>query len=98
MSTEAILTELAQYDNRKLLLWELAADGRDFCGVEFVANEYNIENAPIEDRVKMFVEDMTDSVIDIDGHDTLSIRDEYDNDTGWKHLEERYGDIADRYL
>ncbi|WP_255356103.1 hypothetical protein [Haloarcula sp. CBA1127] len=30
---DALLAELATYQNRKLLLWQLAADGRTFCGL-----------------------------------------------------------------
>jgi len=33
---KALLTELATYQNRKLLLWQLATDGRSFCGVSSV--------------------------------------------------------------
>jgi len=45
------LDELAKYDNKKLLLWELAADGRDFVGVGSAAREHGKEDAPIPEQV-----------------------------------------------
>jgi len=81
--------ELAEYDNRKLILWQLAADGRDFVGVEHVAREYSKEDAPVPEQVRAFVDDMID-----DGE----IRGEYDEGTDWDALEETHGKQADKVL
>ena len=83
------LNELAKYDNRKLLLWELAADGRDFVSVEFAAQEYGKENAPIGEQVETFVDDMI-----ADG----KIRPEYDEGTDWEALEKAHGERATELL
>jgi hypothetical protein len=56
---KALLTELATYQNRKLLLWQLAADGRSFCGVRFVAREHDLQNAPVDEQVHAFVDDIS---------------------------------------
>jgi len=86
---EALLTELATYQNRKLLLWQLAADGRSFCGVRVVAQEHDLQNAPVDEQVQAFVDDMLS-----DGE----IRPEYNECTDWEALERSHGDTADQYL
>jgi hypothetical protein len=83
------LDELAQYDNRKLILWQLAADGRDFVGVKHAAQEYGKGDAPAPEQVEAFVDDMTDGD---------EIRPEYDEGTDWDALEETHGDQADELL
>jgi hypothetical protein len=88
LDEERILEELAAYDNRKLLLWQLAADGRDFCGVRDAAREHGLEDEPVPVQVAAFVDDMVQ-----DG----SIRDRYDSGTDWDALEEAHGDLADQY-
>lgn len=80
---------LAEHGNRKLMLWELAANGRDFCGVQFTAKELGIEDKPVTKQVEAFKEDMLK-----DGE----VRPEYDEGTNWDYLESTYGDIADLYL
>lgn len=82
----AILQELAKHGNRRYLLWELASDGRSFCGVDFVAGEHDIRHRPIEEQVGRFVEDM-------DAHGEM-----YFEDVNWEHLESVYGQRADRLL
>ena len=86
---DALLTELATYQNRKLLLWQLAADGRSFCGVRFVAREHDLQNAPVDEQVHAFVDDMLS-----DGE----IRPEYDTMADWDALEAAHGDTADQFL
>ncbi|NHX41624.1 MULTISPECIES: hypothetical protein [Haloarcula] len=86
---DALLTELATYQNRKLLLWQLAADGRSFCGIQFVARERDLQNASIDKQVQALVDDMQS-----DGE----IRAEYDAMADWEALEGNHGDIADQYL
>ncbi len=49
---DALLTELATYQNRKLLLWQLAADGRSFCGIQFMARERDLQGAPVDEQVR----------------------------------------------
>jgi len=71
---KALLTKLATYQNRKLLLWQLAADGRSFCSVRFVARERDLQNAPVDEQVQAFVDDMLS-----DGE----IRPEYDTMADW---------------
>jgi ribosomal protein S9 len=83
------LDELAQYDNRKLILWQLAADGRDFVGVKHAAQEYGKGDAPIPEQVEAFVDDMTNG---------SEIRPEYDEGTDWDALEETHGQQADELL
>lgn len=87
---QAILEEIAEYDNRKALLWQLAADGRDFCGVEHTAQEMDYEDAPVEVQVQAFMQDLTNE----DGE----IREEYDEGTNWDALEDMYGNRADELL
>ena len=86
---DALLTELATYQNRKLLLWQLATDGRSFCGVRFVAREHDLQNAPVDEQVHAFVDDMLS-----DGE----VRPEYDAMADWEALEANHGDTADQYL
>jgi hypothetical protein len=86
---EALLTELAAYQNRKILLWQLAADGRSFCGIRVVAEERDLQNAPVEEQIKAFVENMR-----VDGE----IRPEYNEATDWRALEAAHGDTADQFL
>jgi len=86
---EALLTKLATYQNRKLLLWQLAADGRSFCGIQVVAQEHDLQNAPVDEQVQAFVDDMLS-----DGQ----IRPEYDEWTDWEALEACHGETADQYL
>jgi hypothetical protein len=88
LDEERILEELAAYDSRKLLLWQLAADGRDYCGVRDAAREHGLEEESVAVQVAAFVDDMT--------HDH-SIRDRYDSGTDWDALEDSYGDQADEY-
>jgi hypothetical protein len=86
---QALLTELATYQNRKLLLWQLAADGRSLCGIRFVAREHDLQNAPVKKQVQAFVDDMLSD----DG-----IRPEYDVMADWEVLETAHGDTADQFL
>ncbi|KAA9396622.1 hypothetical protein Har1130_18455 [Haloarcula sp. CBA1130] len=86
---KALLTELATYQNRRLLLWQLAADGRSFCGVRFVSRERDLQNAPVDEQVHAFVDDMLS-----DGE----IRPEYDAMADWEALEANHGDTADQFL
>jgi hypothetical protein len=86
---EELLTELATYQNRKLLLWQLAADGRTFCGIRFIAREYDLQAAPVDEQVQAFVDDMLS-----DGE----VRPEYDSMADWDALEAKHGDTADQYL
>ena len=88
LDEERILKELAAYDNRKLLLWQLAANGRDFCGVRDAAREHGLEDESVAVQVAAFVDDML--------RDDL-IRDRYDSGTDWDALEEAHGDLADQY-
>ncbi|WP_342210815.1 hypothetical protein [Halorhabdus rudnickae] len=91
---EGVLTTipeaLAEHGRRKLLLWELNSDGQGCCGVQFLASERGLENAPVEEKVEAFVDDMLTE----DG----TVRDEYDDLVDWDDLENRYGEIADLYL
>nr|WP_206043559.1 hypothetical protein [Haloarcula rubripromontorii] len=82
-------TELATYQNRKLLLWQLAVDGRSLCGIRFVARERDLQNAPVEEQVQAFVDDILS-----DG----AIRPEYDAMADWEALEAAHGDTADQFL
>ncbi|GGM50938.1 hypothetical protein [Haloarcula argentinensis] len=86
---DALLTELATYQNRKLLLWQLAADGRTFCGIQFIVQERDLQAEPVDEQVQAFVEDMLS-----DGE----IRPEYDSMADWEALEANHGDTADQYL
>ena len=86
---DTLLTELATNQNRKLLLWQLAADGRTFCGIQFIAQERNLQTAPVDEQVQAFVADMLS-----DGE----IRPEYDSMADWDALEAKHGDTADQYL
>lgn len=79
---------MAAYGNRKLLLWQLAADGRDFCGVKNAAREHGLEDESVAVQVTAFVDDMLR-----DG----SVRKRYDTGTDWDALEAAYGDLADEY-
>jgi len=89
-STEQMyLRELAKYDNRKLLLWQLAADGRGFVGVGVAAQEHGKGDAPISEQVEVFVDDLT-----VDGE----IRSRYDKGTDWEALEEAHGKRATELL
>jgi hypothetical protein len=83
------LRELATYGDRKLILWQLAANGRDFTGVGFTAKERGKEDAPIAEQVKAFVDDMTE-----DGE----VRPEYEEIADWDALEETYGEQATEIL
>ncbi|KAA9396235.1 hypothetical protein Har1130_19065 [Haloarcula sp. CBA1130] len=89
VDSHGLLTELATYQNRRLLLWQLAADGRSFCGVRFVAREHDLQNAPVDEQVHAFVDDMLS-----DGE----IRPEYDTMADWDALEAAHGDTADQFL
>lgn len=80
---EEILTEIAQQGERKHVLWELASDGRDFCGIQFVATELGIADDPLSAVVTQFIED-TDAHIEA-------------ADINWGHLEETYGDLANEF-
>jgi len=80
---------LAEYGNRKLLLWEIASNGRDFCGVQFTAREHGLGDQPVQERVEAFVDDML-----IDGE----IRPEYDDGINWEKLESTHGSQANLYL
>ncbi|WP_079990685.1 hypothetical protein [Haloarcula sp. CBA1127] len=86
---DAFLTELATYRNRKLLPWQLAADGRTFCGIRFIVQERDLQTAPVDEQVQAFVADMLS-----DGE----IRPEYDSMADWDALEAKHGDTADQYL
>jgi hypothetical protein len=88
LDAEQVLEELAAYDNRKLLLWQLAADGRTFCGVRDAAREHGLQDKSVAVQVAAFVDDMTQNG---------SIRDRYDSGTDWDALEEAHGDLADQY-
>ena len=88
LDAEQILKELAAYNNRKLLCWQLAANGRDFCGVRDAAREHGLEDESVAVQVAAFVDDMTQ-----DG----SVRDRYDTGTDWDALEAAYGELADEY-
>ncbi|GGM51548.1 hypothetical protein [Haloarcula argentinensis] len=86
---DALLTELVTYQNRKLLIWQLAADGRTFCGIRFIVQERDLQAAPVDEQVQAFVEDMLS-----DGE----IRPEYDSMADWEAMEANHGDTADQYL
>ncbi|MFY4814501.1 hypothetical protein ACOJIV_17660 [Haloarcula sp. AONF1] len=86
---DALLTELATYQNRKLLLWQLAADGRTFCGIQFIVKERDLQAEPVNEQVQAVVEGMLS-----DGE----IRPEYDSMADWDALEAKHGDNADEYL
>jgi len=83
------LEELATYGQRKVLLWQLAADGRTFCGVSATVKALGLEDASVETQVEAFVEDLLQ-----DGE----ICPEYDEGTDWDHLEEIYGDTVTEFL
>ncbi|GGM52179.1 hypothetical protein [Haloarcula argentinensis] len=86
---DALLTELATHQNRKLMLWQLAADGRTFCGIQFIVQERDLQAAPVDEQVQAFADDML-----LDGE----IRPEYDSMADWDALEANHGDTADQYL
>jgi hypothetical protein len=86
---DALLTELATYQNRKLLLWQLAADGRTLCGIRFMIQERDLQAASVDEQVQAFVGDMLS-----DGE----IRPEYDSMADWEALEANHGDTADQHL
>jgi hypothetical protein len=86
---DALLEELATYGNRKLLLWQLAADGRTFCGIRFTAKEHGLQDAPVEKQVEAFADDML-----VDGE----IRSEYEEAVDWDILETKHGETVDQYL
>lgn len=83
------LRELAKYDNRKLILWQPVANGRDFTGVGFTAKERGKEDAPIAKQVEAFVDGMTE-----DGE----VRPEYEEIANWDALEDTYGEQATEVL
>ena len=86
---EELLTELATHQNRKLLLWQLAADGRTFCGIQFIVQESDLQAAPVDEQVQAFADDMLS-----DGE----IRPEYDSMADRDALETDHGDTAGQYL
>ena len=49
------LEEIAQYGQRKLLFWQLAADGRSFCGVSATVKALGLEDASVEEQVEAFI-------------------------------------------
>nr|WP_284011763.1 hypothetical protein [Halomicroarcula sp. YJ-61-S] len=77
------------HGNRKLLLWQLAADDRTFCGIRFTAKERCLQDAPVETQVDAFVDDML-----VDGE----IRTEYEEAVDWDILEMKHGETVDQYL
>ncbi|RLM94281.1 hypothetical protein [Haloarcula sp. Atlit-7R] len=83
------LETIAQYGQRELLLWQLAADGKEFCGVKATVKALGLEDATVEEQVEAFVEDLRQ-----DGE----IRPEYDEGTDWEHLENVYGDSVTELL
>ena len=78
-----VLREIARQGDRKHLLWELAANGRDFCGVEFTRQEAGLEGASREEAVENFIEAVDLHLDQTRGPD-------------WDRLEERHGDRADQ--
>jgi hypothetical protein len=84
--TRSNLSELATYDDRRYLLWELAADQRTFCGVEFLVDELGLEDASVSEQVERFVDDLqTHSEAYLEG-------------VNWAALEATWGHIVDAYL
>jgi len=80
------LSELATYGDRRYLLWELAADQRTFCGVEFLVDELGLEDASISEQVEQFVDHLqTHSEAYLEG-------------VNWAALEATWGHIVDAYL
>lgn len=80
------LSELATYDNRRYLLWELAANQRDFCGVDFLVDELSLEDASVREQVERFVEDLQ------------THSEAYFEGVKWAALEATWGHIVDAYL
>ena len=80
------LEEIARQGDRTHVLWELTSDGRDFCGIDFVAREWGIEDDDLEDVAERFIED-------VDIFLTESIE-----PPNWQHLESVYGERADEIL
>lgn len=53
-----VLREIARQGDRRHLLWELVADGRDFCGVEFTRIEAGLEDAGPAAVAERFITDV----------------------------------------
>jgi hypothetical protein len=83
---EEKLEEIARQGDRAHVLWELTSDGRDFCGIDFVARELDMEDESLEAVAKRFVEDVNCSL------------EENPDPPSWQHLEAVYGDRADEIL
>ena len=83
------LEELATYGNRKLLLWQLAVDGRSFFGIRYLARERGLQDAPVDTQVEAFADNML-----VDGE----IRTEYQEAVDWDILESEHGETVDQYL
>jgi hypothetical protein len=80
---DALLREIARQGGRRHLLWELAADGRDLCGVEFTRSECDMQQAADAELVERFI-------ADVDAHIS-----EHPGGVSWDYLESTYGDRAD---
>jgi hypothetical protein len=80
------LAELAEHDDRRLLLWELAADGHSHLGVDDIAREHDLGVAPPRERVSHFL----DAIDPENG--------EHFDGVNWSRLEARWGHIVDAYL
>ena len=83
---EEKLDAIARHGDRAHVLWELTSDGRDFCGIDFVARELDMEDDDLEDVSERFVEDVN-----------IFLRENPDP-PNWQHLEAVYGDRADEIL
>jgi hypothetical protein len=92
MATEdQILQEVARRGTRKALLWQLAADGRSFMGVEFAGQHLDEDNPTVEAMVDEFVDTLTTE-------DGTEIKASHGEGVDWEALEERYGDEADEIV
>ena len=80
------LAELATYGDRRYLLWELASNGQDFCGVEFLVAELGLDDTSVSERVERFVDDLQ------------THSETYFEGTDWPSLEATWGHIVDAYL
>lgn len=82
-----VLDRLAEHGAHEALLFELAADGRDYLSAETVALSEGIDSpAP---------EEAADALLDVlytDGRDDL--REEFRDAFDWRSLDEKYGDQA----
>jgi hypothetical protein len=83
---EEKLDEIARKGDRAHVLWELTSDGRDFCGIDFVARELDMEDDDLEDVAERYIEDVN-YALEINPHPP-----------NWQHLEAVYGEQADEIL